>query len=505
MAATPAKDVSQDEVVAFLASGAAFGGKPPCRIDTHAAHVFLTGERAWKLKRAVRFNYLDFSRPELRRAMLEAELRLNRRTAPMLYRAVHPVVRDASGQLAIGGEGEPVDWLLEMRRFPDGALLSDVAEREALAPSILMRLADRIAAFHQSAEPAYNAGSSQFRDVVVGNLASMSYFPALLSGDRIAALRARLLDELDDRASLLDARARAGRVRHGHGDLHLANIAMIDGELVPFDCVEFSDTLATVDVLYDLAFLLMDLWRSDLRAEANLLFNRYVDVSAVDEDGVALMPLFLSTRAAVRCHVLAAQGKNDAARFHLELALAFLTPFAPRLIAIGGLSGTGKSTLARAIGESIGRAPGARILRSDVLRKQLAGVPPETRLPAEGYTAQASRDVYDLLEQRAAMVLAAAQSAIADAVFARTDERRSIAAVARSAGVHFTGLWLTSEGQTRIDRVGRRGPDASDAGEQVARLQSHYEVGALDDWRVIDAGVAPAELADQALALLASR
>lgn len=494
MATTSDLIPNQADVIAFLDSGRAFGGIRPRRIDTHVAHVFLTPDRAWKLKRATRFNYLDFSTPEQRRAALETELRLNRRTAPSLYIGVHPVTYDDQGRLSVNGSGPPVDWLLEMHRFPDGALLAELADRQELDDGLFLRLADRIVEFHDCAEiNAQRSGGAAFEAVVDGVIAGLADFATLLGQDDIDALGAGLRAALSDHGRLLDERAREGRVRHCHGDLHLANIAMIDGEPVPFDCIEFSEALATIDVLYDLAFPLMDLWRRALRREANILFNRYLDMSAVDEAGVALMPLFLATRAAVRAQVFSAQGNGDAGRSHLRLALALLRPEPARLVAVGGLSGTGKSTVARALGGEIGRAPGARILRSDVLRKRLAGVPPETKLDREWYTARFSRDVYDLLDQRAAMALSAGQSVIADAVFANTAERSAIEALARPLGVPFTGLWLRAGDQDRARRVAHRGPDASDADGGVVEAQSRYSIGELAEWRTIETGGALAD------------
>ena len=488
---------SQVDVLAFLEGGDAFGAREaPRRIDTHCASIFLSGNRAWKLKRAVQFGYLDFSTPERRRKALEAELRLNRRTAPQLYRAVHPITRTPDGRLAIDGGGIVVDWLLEMQRFPDGALLDQQAAQGRLDERLLLKLADRIKAFHATAEPLVTGeGSNRFRSVVEGDIASMAAVSELLDPDQASLLGRRLLDLTGELAPLLDARGLSGRIRHAHGDLHLANIAVIDDVPTLFDCLEFSIELATIDTLYDLAFLLMDLWHHNLRAEANIVFNRYLDLSPADEDGIALMPLFLAVRAAIRAHVLAAQsmraGRDPAiaakARTYLDLALALIQPVQPRLIAIGGLSGTGKSSLARAIGGDIGRAPGARIFRNDVLRKRLAGLPPETRLSRSSYSEHAAALVYDSSDTMAAAALTVGQSVIADGIFARRDQRLKIEAVARKAGVGFDGLWLEAPGETRVARVGSRGADASDADTAVARAQAGLDVGDVGGWQCISA------------------
>jgi aminoglycoside phosphotransferase family enzyme/predicted kinase len=490
---------SQVDVVAFLEGGDAFEAREaPRRIDTHCASVFLSGDRAWKLKRAVRFGYLDFSTPERRREALEAELCLNRRTAPQLYLAVHPIMQAPDGRLTIGGTGEAVDWLLEMRRFPDDALLDQHAAQGRIDERLLMALADRINAFHATAEPLVTAeGSNRFRSVVEGNIASMLAVSEILDPDRARLLGKHLLDLTGELTPLLDARGLTGRIRHAHGDLHLANIALVDNVPTLFDCLEFSIELATIDILYDLAFLLMDLWHRNLRTEANIVFNRYLDLSPEDEDGIVLMPLFLSVRATIRAHVLAAQcmraGRDqplaDKARTYMNVALALIQPVQPRLIAVGGLSGTGKSSLARILGGDIGRAPGARIYRNDVLRKRLAGLPPETRLPRNSYSEQAAALVYDTSNRMVATALSQGQSVITDAVFAQRHQRINIEAVARKAGVGFNGLWLEAPGETRVARVGARGADASDADTSVAQSQADLAIGDLGGWqRISSAG-----------------
>jgi aminoglycoside phosphotransferase family enzyme/predicted kinase len=502
----------QADVVAFLEHDAFAGQAASRRIDTHCASIFLSGDRAWKLKRAVRFGYLDFSTADRRREALEAELRLNRRTAPQLYRAVHPITQAPDGKLRFDGTGSAVDWLLEMQRFPDDALLDQMAARGQLDERLLMRLADRIIAFHGTAEIlTTDEGATRFRGVVQGNIASMAAFPEIIDPEQARLLGDRLLHLTGEMAPLLDARGQSGRIRHGHGDLHLANIALIDGEPTLFDCLEFSTELATIDVLYDLAFLLMDLWHRGLDTKANIVFNRYFDRSPEDEGGVALLPLFLSVRATIRAHVLAAQsmraGRDRSAaamaRTYLDLALALTQPGRLRLVAVGGLSGTGKSSLARLLGGGIGRAPGARILRNDVLRKRLAGLPPETRLPRDSYSRHAAAIVYETSDKLAAVTLALGQAVIVDAVFARQDERGKVEAVARQAGAAFDGLWLEAPGETRLTRVGGREADASDADTVVAQAQADLSIGDLGDWRRISATGRLDEVAAEARRILA--
>lgn len=471
--------MSEDtKALVWLNSGEPFGVNDPVkRIDTHAAHIFLAGDRAWKIKRPVRLGYLDFSTAQKRRDVLREELRLNRRTAPDLYSGVHAITRE-DDRLVLDGTGEAVDWILEMRRFPDDALLDRRAREGALDETMLRRLADVVVDFHARAEIGpRKGGADRMRRVIEGNAASMAAVSAVIDASLALELCRRQTDLVGQYADLLDARARASRVRRVHGDLHLGNVAIIEDVPTPFDCLEFDAELATIDVLYDLAFLLMDLWARGLRRAANIVFNRYVDQSAVDEDAIVLLPLFMSIRATIRAHVLATNltGNPDAvdqAHSYLALARRLIEPAPAQLIAIGGLSGTGKSTLARAIGGLLGRPPGARILRSDILRKRRAGVPMETPLGADAYRAQESQIVYAELDRLAGNALVAGQCVVADAVFGSPEERASIEQVATTADAPFMALWLVLPEADRIRRIAGRGPDASDATAGVARLQS---------------------------------
>jgi len=313
-------------------------------------------------------------------------------------------------------------------------------------------------------------------------------------------------------AELLDRRRAAGKVRHCHGDLHLRNICLIDGKPTLFDCLEFDEALASIDVLYDLAFLLMDLEHRGLGYFANRVLNRYLDRSEED-DGLAAMPFFLSLRAAIRAHVTATAldqaapgGANakmaDDARRYLDLSERFLEPQPCRLIAIGGLSGSGKSTLAAGLAPELGPRPGARVLRSDVIRKLLLGVDPEERLPATAYTRETSRGVYDALCRKAAARLAAGYTVIIDAVALTPEERSSFAEVACAAGVPFSGLWLEAEPEAMADRIRGRIRDASDASPEILAEQLRRDPGKID-WARIDAGSGPEDCLAEARRALA--
>jgi aminoglycoside phosphotransferase family enzyme/predicted kinase len=488
-----------------LLLGTTFGARTERWIETHAAVVFLTADRAWKLKRPVRYAYLDFTTLARRHAALVAELALNRDLAPDLYLGVHAITRAADGTLRLGGDGAVVDWVLEMRRFADGGLLSEVVGRQPIDPAMLTRLVDRLVAFHARAAACEGTGgAARLAAVIDGNARAMAQYPATLPPARVTRLQLRLQRALARHGALLEARGAAGRIRQGHGDLHLGNITIIDGEAVAFDRLEFSRELATGDVLYDLGFMIMDCWHRGLRREANLICNRYLDLSAADEEAACLVPLFMAVRASVRAHVAATRAEQDgdagaavAARRYLALALACLRGAPARLIAIGGASGTGKSTLARAIADRIGAVPGARILRTDMLRKRAAGLAPEVPLPASAYTGAATDGVYAALATAAGWAIAGGTTVIADATFLDARQR---AVVEVAGGRRFHGLWLQAPQPVRIARVGARRNDASDADVAVAAAQA--APASPPSWHCLDAGGDIPALADAALGAL---
>jgi hypothetical protein len=503
----------QTAIVEFLASPTTHGGVTVERVDTHASCIFLAGPRAYKLKRAVRFDYLDFSTSERRRLFCDAELRLNQRTAPSIYRRVVAVTREADGSLALNGSGVAIEWLVEMNRFPQGALFDRLAAAGQLDLSLMSPLAEAIAAFHAAAERRLDhGGTAGMAWVVDGNAAGFAEFGATCLDE---AASAGLIDdsrrELHRQAGLLDSRRESGFVRQCHGDLHLRNIVLLDGRPTLFDGVEFNDEISCTDVFYDLAFLLMDLWRRRLPRHANALFNRYLRETA-DWGGVALLPLFLSCRAAVRAKTSATAARlqsepnrrselEESAREYLEMAGELLHPPGPTLIAVGGFSGSGKSTLAFGLAPVIGAVPGAAVLRSDEIRKQLCGVSARERLGPAGYTAGVSDRVYRTLAERARAVLSSSHTVIVDAVHASSEDRQAIERVARDAGVLFVGLWLDAPQETLIARSSRRRNDPSDADADVIRMQSGLETGPID-WRRLDASAPPELVLDSARASL---
>lgn len=490
-------------------------------LETHGALVFLAGDYAYKLKRAVHLPYLDFSTPAKRHAVCRNEIRINRRTAPDLYLGILAVERQADGQLTLNantntgaGAEEVLDWVIKMRRFPDDALLSQVAEAGGLTPRIVHAVADTIAAFHGAAETSSAwGGADELARIARSDAGTIARFtPDLFDPGQSGRVARATLAAIEAQRVLLEWRRQNGFVSHTHGDLHLANIYLDGNRPTLFDAIEFDDRLAQNDALYDLAFLLMDLWHRGLRGEANRVFNRYL-LRTDDLGGLPALPLFLSMRAGIRTQVCAitaagqndntAQGseamREDAGRY-MDLAAAALAPPPPLLVALGGFSGSGKSHLGAALAPLLGAMPGAVHLRSDEIRKVMLGQDPETPLDQTAYTSAVSGRVYGQLRHRAGQALEAGHAVIADAVHNRPDSRDVLAKLAARCGVPFLGIWLDADPALMADRIRRRRDDASedamkdasDADAGVMQRQVRHDAGKIT-WRRLDAGAPLAE------------
>ena len=423
----PVEAGDQDAVVAFLADPASYGLRGGVeRVETHCSIVFLAGDRAYKLKRAIRYAALDYTTRDLRRTACEAELRLNRRTAPELYLAVQPVTREPNGSLAFNGVGPAIDHVVVMRRFAQSELFEQMAATGRLTPPLMRQLGATVARFHLAAEvtPAFGGCGALRRDIA-GNDRELAKVAADLNGAAIGKLSSGSRTMLDALASLLDRRRAEGKVRRCHGDLRLANICLHAGRLTLFDCIEFSDAVSCIDVLHDLAFLLMDLQvhgRGDL---ANVVFNAYLDV-APETEGIRGLPLFLALRAATRSYALAGSAHRQAnprqaerrrvlARQHIQAGLGFLAPQPPRLVAIGG-DDHRRRHLSAILAGLIPPVPGARIL----------------------HPAPAGRIDWT----QASSLIAAGCSVVIDGAFAAAADRIAVQAFASTLQRPCTALWF---------------------------------------------------------------
>lgn len=493
----------QATVVAFLSNPATYGPTVSRveRVDTHISMLFLAGDRVFKLKRAVVLDFLDYGTPDKRHSYCERELALNRRTAPDLYLGVRAINRDSGGKLTIDGPGSAIDWVVEMVRFDAGGLFGNQADAGALTPELVRSAADEIAALHRVAEVVVDergdAGIAltieQLRDGLQGHRDVFGTHP-------ISEYLRTLETVHRAQEGHLVWRSGAGWVRVCHGDLHLGNICMFNGRPTLFDAAEANERFVQIDVLYDLAFLLMDLEVRGLREHANAALNRY---AAWSEDphatlaGLCAMPLFQSLRAAIRAEVSMMTAGNAAtaeaagphisnAHRYFDLAQNLLVPRPPALVVIGGASGSGKTSIARAIAPALGAMPGAVIVRSDEVRKALFGVSDTDRLPEAAYAAAWNRRTYQEVAARVKHTLRAGHACIVDAVHGSADERDEIEAMAKDMDIPFRGIWLEAPEDVLRGRTAQRVGDASDAGSAVVARQLERGFGTVD-WTHVDA------------------
>ena len=456
-------------------------GRPVTLIQTHISSVLLAGEHAYKLKKPVAFGFVDFSTLAARRHCCEEELRLNRRTAPQVYL---DVLRITGSEQAprIGGRGPAIEYAVRMRRFATRNLADRRARAGRLNAAHIDRLAAEVAAFHAAAAPA-PVGSDYGSPEKVLRWARENFALCLLRIDD-EARRARLQklaqwteEEFRARAGWFAARRAGGFIRECHGDLHLANIVLLDEVPVPFDGIEFNPELRFIDVASDIAFTFMDLIEHGLPRLAWRFVDRVLAESG-DYGLLAGLRFYAVYRALVRAKVSLIRAHQPDARpterrraagaFARDLALAERLAAAPSpaLIAVGGLSGSGKTTVAGLLLEHLG----AVRVRSDVERKRLAGLAAGARrataFGAGLYAAGMTTRTYQRLHEVAATVLAAGYPVIVDAAMLRRAERDALRALAVRLGVRCECLWCEAPVATLRSRIARRqakGADASDA------------------------------------------
>ncbi len=457
------------------------------RLETHISWIWLSGEYAYKIKKPVNLGFLDFSTLEKRHACCEEELRLNRRLAAELYLDVVSI-NGTPAQPRISGEGPVLEYAVRMRQFADSARLDRQLAAGRLDEADMDALAQTLAAFHgraESADPADRFGEpDSVRQPVMENLSQLHRL--LREADDIALVTQLETQEAAQFARLrarLAARRAAGQIRECHGDLHLANLVRLDSGITAFDCLEFNPALRWIDVISEVAFLLMDLSQ---RGQAPLgwrFLNRWLEYTG-DYDGLALLGYYLSYRATVRAKVEAISMNQtaDMAEYpaHLQACRRYLysalhppLTAGPALLITHGLSGSGKSRLGRFLMQSL---PAVRI-RSDVERKRLAGLRPEDAsqsAPGSGlYTDSRTAQTYQHLLGLAEMLLAQGHSVIVDATFLQRAQRQPFIALASQLALPFVILHCTAPEDVLRERVQRRrrGAQVSEAGILVLEKQ----------------------------------
>ncbi len=479
-----------DQLVAGLvrALAAATPDVAPQVVRTHISTVILAGPFVYKLKQPVRLPFLDFSTRAQRRFFCEEELRINRRTAPQLYLDVLPVTGTVEVP-AIDGAGEPVDWLLRMRRFDSKGEFKALAAAGRLRADHVDQLACHLAEFHQrlapvapAAAPARDAWhwAAASLDAIAGHPAR----PASCPLHEVAALRAALGALFAQQAPLIAQRRAGGFVREGHGDLHLGNIVAWQGQVMAFDAIEFDADLRNIDIVNDVAFTFMDLQAAGLPALAWRFINTWAERTG-DYEGLVLLRAHAAYRAIVRAMVALLSG-GDTAGFatYWSLALCLAQPPAtPRLVLTMGLSGSGKSTVAQILADQLG----AVRVRSDTERKRLHGLQPTDRPAPEAglYARDATLRTYARLAALAETLLAAGLPVIVDAAFLRQDEREAMRQLAGRLGVPFSLVQCVASGSTMLARITARaqaGADPSDANAEVLALQQRVQEPVPGDW-----------------------
>ena len=515
-AATPAL-TAQAALFTALAASRALGGAPVERIDTPLSAIFLCGDLAFKAMRAVKRRFVNFESLEDRRLACEAELNANPAAAG-LYLRTAPVLQTPSG-LTLGGPQdapEALEWLVVMRRFDHADAFDQRLADGRLTRADIEQLADAAGAAHLAApvRPHTDAGASMA--ATVNNLATaltalaQETPSALQSGfsTELTQWRASIADMITTARPRLKARGRHGRVRRCHGDLHLANVCLFDGRATPFDAIAFNDDLTDIDIGYDAAFCAMDLAARGAPELANAFVSRWLSLTR-DYSGLALWPLFLSTRAAVRAMVAGFARDWATSLARLQAANAFLAPSQPLLLAIGGASGAGKTTLARRLAPDLPGLGGlgAVHLRSDVARKRMLGLPPEQKAPQTAYTPDISARMLRQMLCDAGRALRAGESVVWDATFILQSDRDALTSLAASSGAAHLGLWLDAPAALRAARADQRAmgptPDASDANAAIA-LRQQAEPLTDPHWRRLAADGDSSGIAETARAELES-
>ena len=465
-------------------------------LQTHISWILLAGERAYKLRKPLNLGFLDYSTLALRRQGSEEELRLNRRTAPELYEALIPITGTPQ-QPVWGGTGEVIDYAVQMRRFAQDGLLATLVARDALQPEQLDALALQVAQMHAVAEVS-QPGAPHGDPLAICHAAADNFgtLRGRLHGATERATLQRLLRwtrrESARLAPLFHQRWEQGWIRECHGDLHLGNLVLLDGKPVPFDAIEFAPAFRWVDVMADMAFLVMDLLYRDRPDLAWRVLNTWLEQTG-DYAGLETLRYFLVYRALVRAKVAALQGLPEA-KAYLQLADRLSQPGAPRLWIMHGLSGSGKSYQALALSAQAGTIR----IRADVERKRLFGLAPlaSSRGQANIYTETASEQTYARLEQLAQQVLQAGYPVVLDATFMQRQHRAQMQQLAARVDVPFRIISLQATPELLRQRVQQRQQQGQDASEaDLAVLESQ-----LASYQPLAAGELP-----QALVLDVSR
>eukprot|EP00055_Hartaetosiga_balthica_P011363 m.51362 g.51362 ORF g.51362 m.51362 type:complete len:535 (+) comp7560_c1_seq2:283-1887(+) len=492
---------AQEDVVKFLCQRGTYElNKDVKLMETHCCFIFLVGdEEAYKLEREVKFPFMDLSTLALRKVATFKEFELNGATSTAIYRGVSVVVRKEEGLKLVHLEGpeyvckeeggEVVEYLVRMQQFRQEDILINVALRGEITMDMMKRVVSSTLEFHEKAQVYEEAkyGSPSMKWICADNMKEMVEFgernPPFLDVNFAKEVGQGCVDLCEKHSELLDKRLKEGKVRFCHGDLHLRNIVLINGEPQLFDCIEFNDTLAITDVMYDFSFLLMDLLHRDMKEIANLVLNSYIEQTN-DIEGLLLVPLFIATRAMIRAKVTCATmlcvtdevefaHERQRAEMYLRLARSFIHSFGTleKIIAIGGFSGSGKTCIARKLASCFPGPIGAICLRADVLRKHSAHVALTSTLPPSEYTVEKRTECYLQLISAAMLVLKEKFDVVLDATFSSKELRDLLCQNnIRQA------FWMSASFEVRLERISARDEHGDDASDMTAQLLKRIKV-----------------------------
>ena len=484
-------------------------------LQTHVSYVLLTGEFVYKLKKPVNFGFLDYSTLDKRQHFCQEEIRLNQRTAAELYLDIVPITADGD-RFVLGGEGKPVEYALKLKQFPQSALLTAVFDRGELTPALMVRLAQEIASFHaKTATNDYIRGFGEIPSVRQSIDENYDQTVSYIGGPQTQAQFEQTKAYTDEffvaKADLFQQRIQQDKIRECHGDLHLRNIALWGDRLWLFDCIEFNEPFRFVDTMFDIAYIVMDLAARDRWDLNNVFLNAYFEATG-DWEGLEILPLYVSRQSYVRAKVTSfllgdpaipadekAKITETAAQYY-TLANEITQTKPGQILVTAGLSGSGKSTLAKGLAPALN----AIHLRSDAVRKHLAGIPLDQRGDDSLYTPEMSMQTYDRLQQLGITLAQAGYTVILDAKYDRQATRLPLIAAAKTAELPLTILHCQVDLDTMRDRVQQRTGDIADATVAILAKQTFEPLTAVEQAvvKTVDTTPPVAAVVGQALATL---
>ncbi len=455
-------------------------------IQTHISYVLLTGDYAYKVKKSVNFGFLDFTTLEQRKHFCEEELRLNQRGAPHLYLEVLAITQEAD-QLALNGHGEPIEYALKMRQFPQDALFTNLFEKGELTEKRMEELAWVVARFHAQAKTnnaIQNFGSmAQIRAAIDQNYEqTKKYIGGPQTQEQFDQTQSYTDHFFEKQQEIFAQRVAHNRIREGHGDLHLGNICLWQDQILLFDCIEFNQAFRFVDVMYDVAFVVMDLEARHRPDLSNAFLNTYVEATG-DWEGLEVLPLYLIRQAYVRAKVTSflldepeiseaakAEARQKAAHYY-QLAWQYAHKHKGQLILMSGLSGSGKSTVAR----YFARRLNAVHIRSDAVRKHLGGISLYERGEASLYTPAMNDRTYSHLLHLGIKLATQGYPVILDAKYNQQVFRLTALKQANVNHLPFRIFYCSAPLEVLRERLQRRSGDITDARVNLLAKQQQDE------------------------------